>query len=407
MDRFIAVRNESCLHCGFCDREVDCSQKETGICIGCGACIKGCPQKAISLRIRQRIDKPGASINCTIDGCAVEIEGPVSVLNAIKELRKEEKCCNSSFADDTCGALCETGGCWNCATLIDGVLTRSCLTPLQEGMDIVTDPYEIRRSFQPRRIVTILRPYPHYDPSIFTHGCNYSCDFCHNWDITFASAGQAMTPSEAIRKLNLNKQEDAWVGISGGEPTLNRRWLIETVLELKKTMPDICIQLDTNASLLTADYIDELVESGVTHISPDIKALYVDTFMKLCGVGSEEEAERYLETSWDAVRYIHDKYDGKVSMAVSFPYFPTVHTLEEIKGMAKALAKIDKDIPVTLIEYQPAFRLRDMEFIDKDDMKAALESIRSEGLRRVALQGGSGIPLAKDPLDLIVGSEEF
>jgi pyruvate-formate lyase-activating enzyme len=92
---------------------------------------------------------------------------------------------------------------------------------------------------------------------------------------------------------------------------------------------------------------------------------------------------------------------------VSFPYFPTVHTLEEIKGMAKALAKIDKDIPVTLIEYQPAFRLRDMEFIDKDDMKAALESIRSEGLRRVALQGGSGIPLAKDPLDLIVGSEEF
>jgi MoaA/NifB/PqqE/SkfB family radical SAM enzyme len=39
--------------------------------------------------------------------------------------------------------------------------------------------------------------------------------------------------------------------------------------------------VDTNATLLTEDYIDELVEAGVTDIGPDLKGFSVETFMKI------------------------------------------------------------------------------------------------------------------------------
>ncbi|MBN2568106.1 MAG: radical SAM protein [Deltaproteobacteria bacterium] len=403
IDRFFAVRNESCLHCGFCNHEINCPQKETGICIGCGACIKGCPQEAISLMIGETSE----SIRCTVDGQAFTASGPVSVLNLIRALGKEGAISKNNLTERNYEALCETGGCWDCAVLINGVLTRSCVTPLQEGMDIVTDDDTIKENSEAVRIITLMRPHPHYDPSVFTHGCNYSCGICHNWDMTFASNGRAMNPREAVSKLHLDQKEDSWVGISGGEPTLNRRWLLETVHELRKTVPNIRIQLDTNASLLTTDYIDDLIESGITHISPDIKALHLKTFMELCGVKSEEKARQYLETSWEAVRYINERYKEKLFMAVSFPYFPAIHTLEELKEMALTLADISKDIPVTLVEYQPAFRLRNLPFVSSDDLEAAQKAVEAAGLRKVVVQGGPGIPLATDPLDLAIGSEDF
>jgi hypothetical protein len=64
-------------------------------------------------------------------------------------------------------------------------------------------------------------------------------------------------------------------------------------------------------------------------------------------------------------------------------------------------------MPVTLIEYQPAFRLRDRPFIPAEDMEEARRTVTASGLHRVILQGGAELPVAVDPLELAVGSEEF
>ena len=80
--RFIAVRDETCLDCGFCSQFVMCSLNRTG-CIGCGACIKGCTQKAISLEMRKDL---GEKIRFTVDGKEYIAEGPVSVAQALYEI---------------------------------------------------------------------------------------------------------------------------------------------------------------------------------------------------------------------------------------------------------------------------------------------------------------------------------
>ena len=399
--RFIAVRNENCLKCNFCYQYIDCALSRTG-CIGCGACIKGCPQGAIQLEPRR---EPGSKIQFSLDGKPCTVMGPLSVRDALLELGPTSDN-DPPLAKENNHILCSTGSCWSCGVLIDGRIAPSCITPLEEGMQIVTDPVAIDR-VEPRRIVTLMRPAPHYHPSIFTHGCNYHCDLCHNWNLTFSNTGHALNPVETAARLNLNLEEDHWVGISGGEPTLNRKWLLETVRAIRQAAPDIRIQLDTNASVLIPEYIDELVESGITDISPDLKATRLKTFMKVCGLNSEKRAKRYLETSWQAVRYLNATYSDQVFMAVSVPCHPRTHSMDELEETAQTIASINPEIPVTLIEYQPAFRLRDWPFVSQKGMEQVRKIFETAGLHKVIIQGGQDIPRAVDPMDLALSSENF
>lgn len=400
LTRFVAVRNDNCLRCGFCRDYTACPLEISG-CIGCGACVIGCPQGARELRAR---NDAGKTIRFTLDGKTCAVKGPVSVFDALCELGRAVR--THGPDERRIQALCGTGGCWSCSVSINGVLTRSCVTPLQEDMAIVTDPCVLQQH-TPVRLVTLMRPAPHYHPSIFVHGCNYRCDLCHNWDLTFAARVQPRSPAETVRLLELSPETDYWVGISGGEPTLSPHWLLETVRELRRAVPNSRIQLDTNASLLTPELIDAVVAAGITDISPDLKALHLETFMKITGVACEKSAQLYLATSWNAVRYISEHHQDQVFMAVSLPCHPRIHSKAELYESAAALAKIDPEMRVTLIEYQPAFRKRDWPFLGQKVMEQARKIVESAGLRNVIVQGGTGIPRAKDPSDIPLSSEDF
>lgn len=395
-DRFIAVRNETCIDCGFCREFIACPVKVSG-CIGCGACVKSCPEKAIQLEAKTKEAPP---IHFTVDGKASVIAGQLSVMQALSELGLLPKTDGGAYSH------CGTGGCWNCAVLVDDALTPICITPLKEGAAICLDPGVINLK-EPRRILTLMRPPPHFHPSVFTHGCNYNCDLCHNWNLTFSSTGSALTPEETAKRLRLDPDRDVWVGISGGEPTLNRKWLVTLIQNIRRTSAEIRIQLDTNASILTPDYIDELVQAGVTDVSPDLKSLRPETFERVTGVFSKTAVRHYLENSWESVRYLDDKYRDRVLTAVSVPCHPRTHSLNELEAMARAIASINPEMPVTLIEYQPAFRCRTWPVAGKKSMEHVKSLFESAGLRRVFVQGGAEVPMAVDPLDMALGSEEF
>jgi len=129
--------------------------------------------------------------------------------------------------------------------------------------------------------------------------------------------------------------------------------------------------------------------------------------MKITGVACEETARLYLQTSWNAVRYISEQYRQQVFMAVSLPCHPRIHSKAELYESSAALAKIDPEMRVTLIELQPAFRQRDWPFLGEKVMEQARKIVQSAGLRNVIVQGGAGIPRAKDPLDIPLSSENF
>jgi pyruvate formate lyase activating enzyme len=280
------------------------------------------------------------------------------------------------------------------------------MTPLRSGMQIVSDPRAVDQAV-PKRVVTLLRPAPHRHPSVFTHGCNYRCDLCHNWDLTFSSTANALTPAQTVAQLALRPETDKWIGISGGEPTLNRQWLVQTIREIRHVAPHSRIQLDTNASMLTPDYIDELVEAGITDLSPDFKAYRLATFSKISGLTNKDEAQQYMRTVWQAIRHTHVNHADSVFMVVNIPCHPLIHSKSELQEMAAALAALGPDISVSLTELQPAFRSRHYPRLSRDTMETAAGFLEEKGLKRIIIQGGEGIPRAVDPRQLMDSTEDF
>jgi pyruvate formate lyase activating enzyme len=180
--------------------------------------------------------------------------------------------------------------------------------------------------------------------------------------------------------------------ISGGESTLNRAWLIQFVAELKRLNPDpyARFHIDTNGSLITHDYIDELIKAGMTDIGIDLKALETDTFMRITGLKDRALSEKYKETAWEAVRYLRHNYSDRVFTGVGIPYNRGLISTSEISCMGQRLLDIDPAVQITLLDYLPAFR-SNIDPPSDSEMMALREMLQQLGLRTVLAQTTKGM----------------
>ncbi len=389
----VARRPKNCLGCGFCTYYVRCPAG-SGACIGCGACIKGCPAGG-----RELVTVPGPQpvVPIRVDGRTHSVPAGSSLAEALA----------LAGAADDCGQGCGTGGCWGCAVIVDGELARPCSSGVRAGMKVVTDRSAVD-ALPPRRLVSFFPGHLHASMSVFTHGCNYACGFCHNWEITFSSVGRALTPEEAalVTRRMTGPGGNRRTGISGGEPTLNRRWLVEYVRRLREDSPEVRIQVDTNGSLLTPDYIGELWEAGMTDVSVDLKGLDPATFGRITGLDDPGTDGSYLGRSWSAVEHIVADYAGRLHLAVAIPYHPAVISGEEVVAIGRRLGAMRKGLDVNLIVYQPAFRMRHVPPADPRRVAELAAALGETGVR-VWVQTGEDIPPAVEPDELSLSSEEF
>ncbi|MFX1275887.1 MAG: anaerobic ribonucleoside-triphosphate reductase activating protein [Promethearchaeota archaeon] len=79
---------------------------------------------------------------------------------------------------------------------------------------------------------------------IFTVGCNFKCEFCHNKYLLFNSVGKDILIKDLIKNIESNQLVGS-VSITGGEPTLQED-LIGLCKEISKL--DKFISVDTNGS---------------------------------------------------------------------------------------------------------------------------------------------------------------
>lgn len=76
-----AVGESRCADCGLCHRVIICPSPQS--CIGCGACVAGCPHEARSLVLDER---PRGEIAITVDGQAVAVPEGVTLKPALEDL---------------------------------------------------------------------------------------------------------------------------------------------------------------------------------------------------------------------------------------------------------------------------------------------------------------------------------
>ncbi len=395
------VRHEElCTNCLFCELSIACPSSQA--CTGCGTCVTACPNEA-----RHLIPDPCArkTINLEVDGESHEVPERITLLRALELLGFTL----SKFPDESdLFVPCQTGGCWSCAVLVDGKLKPTCITPVRDGMRVQTSgsgkqqSLRIVSGFQGHSVGGVGTPWQvkqkglwgYIEVAIFASGCVLRCPSCQNWRVTYSSVESPLTPYEAAReitKIRKSCKVDR-MAISGGESTLNRRWLSRYLVELKQLNPDnkARFHVDTNACILTPDYLDELVASGLTDIGPDLKGLELDTFMRITGLRDRVLARKYHNTAWSTVKYLLDNYKDNVFIGVGIPYNKKLIDLEEIERIGDRLASWDPEIQVCVLDYRPEFRAKRLLRPSFKEMQHIKTLLNRTGLTTVICQTNRG-----------------
>jgi len=391
------VDEEKCVKCGAC-RIVNLCYSP-GNCVGCLSCYYFCPYEA-----REIVEdkSPRKEIRVVVDGVEYSVPERITVLKALELIGYSIGIYPN---EGKIQAPCRTGGCWSCAVEINDSLERSCITPIEEGMRISTNirdkpPLRIVHGPEPHTVGGKATPYyakgkgKYVEAAIWVAGCNLRCPQCQNWHVTYDNITEPLTPKKAAEKLTAvgDYYEVSGLAISGGEPTLNKQWLIEFFRHLSELNKgkNRRLHLDSNGTLLTPDYIDELVEAGCNNIGVEPKCVYVKSYTKITGITDKELAEKYLNTAWNAIKYLVDHYKEKVYIGVGLVYNKELVSLDEIAKAGEKLASIDPEVQVCVLDYFPAFRRRNLKRPSVFEMLKVKRVLNDAGLKCVIVQTSIG-----------------
>ena len=133
---------------------------------------------------------------------------------------------------------------------------------------------------------------------VFMQGCSLKCKYCQNRDTWNLKGGTTYSSDEIVEKILRYKNyimPNGGVTISGGEPLLQTKFLIELFTKLKKYNIHTCI--DTSGSVGLTDEIKELIDLTDLFLL-DIKCINDEKAINLTGVSNKKELEfaRYLSS---------------------------------------------------------------------------------------------------------------
>jgi pyruvate formate lyase activating enzyme len=162
-------------------------------------------------------------------------------------------------------------------------------------------------------------------------GCNFRCKGC--FSVARDPVGELMSVEQLIKLVKRSSCEYYGdtpleeVVITGGEPTLDRQYLVDLISQLKEFIG--WIVLDTNGYFLDDAYLHELIEAGLTEVMFDLK------------VWDEKLHEWYTGYSNKRIlENIRNAY-GKVKLVVNTVYIPGIVDDREIEQIARFLSEIE------------------------------------------------------------------
>lgn len=194
------------------------------------------------------------------------------------------------------------------------------------------------------------KPLYHFHPgkrilSVGTFGCNFNCDFCQNYSIAhFKGESEFLSPEQLAASCTAPR-DNIGIAFTYNEPVIWFEYVFDTVRKLKETYPDM------KAVLITNGYISE---EALKDILPFIDAMNIDLksssneyYKKICG-GAVEPVKRTIESAY------HYKCHVEVTTLLVNGLNDSV---DEIGDIATWLSSLDKNIPLHLSRYYPAYKM--------------------------------------------------
>ena len=127
---------------------------------------------------------------------------------------------------------------------------------------------------------------------LFLQGCHLQCKYCHNRDTWDLKGGEQKSLDDIFDKIKRYKNymmlSGGGVTVTGGEPLLQVKFLIELFKKLKEEGIHTCI--DTSGIVAITDDIKELLKY-TDLVLLDIKHIDDEKCKKLVGVSNKRELE--------------------------------------------------------------------------------------------------------------------
>jgi pyruvate formate lyase activating enzyme len=223
------------------------------------------------------------------------------------------------------------------------------------------------------------KPMFHFLPkssafSFGTVGCNFSCTFCQNFDISqypkehnHRIVGRELPPQKIVDLALENGCRS--IAYTYNEPIVFFEYTYDTAkIAYEKGLKNIYVTsgYETRKAIdLLAPYIDGM--------NIDIKGFTDEFYKEICGAK--------LKPVLEAVKYAHER---GIWVEITTLLIPNKNDSdEEIRGIAKFIAALDTSIPWHLSAFHPTYKMLDVPRTPEETLLRAYKIGVEEGLKYV------------------------
>lgn len=224
------------------------------------------------------------------------------------------------------------------------------------------------------------KPLFHFYPgsliySFATAGCNFSCKFCQNWDISQISKnnaeifGNEKTPKQIVEEALKLKSNS--IAMTYNEPSIFFEYAYDVcVLAKKNNLKTVFV----SNGYINKEPIDK-IQPYLDAINIDLKSFNEDFYKKICGAK--------LKPVLDSIKYYYEK---KIWIEITTLLIPNENDSdEEIKKIAEFIASIDKNIPWHISRFHPDYLMQDKKITSLERLEKAYNLGKKAGLKYIYL----------------------
>lgn len=195
------------------------------------------------------------------------------------------------------------------------------------------------------------KPLYHFKPgtnilSFGTFGCNMSCHFCQNYQISQQVLdAEVIDPSDILELVKrMGEENNTGIAFTYNEPFIWYEYMFDVAKQLKEERPEKSVVVVTNGYINPGPLAALLPYADALNI--DLKSYQDSFYRKLCGAS----VEPVLKT----IELAHQK----VHVEVTTLMIPGENdSFEEIEQIAKFLSSLDPNIPLHLSRYFPNYKM--------------------------------------------------
>lgn len=223
------------------------------------------------------------------------------------------------------------------------------------------------------------KPLYHFLPgstalSLGTFGCNFTCAFCQNYDISQARdvddqlSGLAFVGPEAVVQLAL-RQGASSIACTYNEPAVWAEYALDIAVPAREAgLRTVFV----SNGFYSHELLDEVLPL-VDAYNIDLKSFSDDFYRRVCG--------GRLQPVLDAIRAIHEAGSWEEITSLIIPGLNDSD--DELRAMAHYVASIDTAMPWHVSRFFPMYHMLDREVTPAASIEKAVRIGREEGLLHV------------------------